>query len=175
MKITILLTLMLSVTAAVAADKPKAPEPAKPVEAASFWAGRWYEVARTPKSFNRDCVAGASDFSMKDGGLYELDGCHDKTPDGKLDTIGGPVKILNPGQGTKVDVAYHVAFIPIHVENWVLDHGEDWSILGTPDMSEVHIYTREPHPPQALIDRLSKEIRDAGYVGELQYPAQSRP
>lgn len=175
MKAAISLILLLTTGVAVAADKPKAPEPAKPVEASSFWTGRWYEIARTPKSFNRDCVAGTSDFQMKDGGLYELDGCHDKTPDGKEDTIGGPVKILNPGQGTKVDIAYHVAFIPIHVENWVLDHDAGWSILGTPDMSEVHIYTREPHPSQALIDRLSKEVRDAGYAGELQYPAQSRP
>jgi lipocalin len=30
------------------AEAPKAPEPAKPVDAASFFAGRWYEIGRTP-------------------------------------------------------------------------------------------------------------------------------
>ena len=163
-------------TAAFAAEGARAPEPAKPVDAGGFFSGRWYEIGRTPKSFNKDCVAGVSDFQMKDGGLYELDACHDKTPDGKEETIGGPVKILNPGQNSKVDVAYHAlfGFVPIHVENWVLDHGDDWSILGTPDMSEVHIYTREAHPSPALVEKLSKQVRDMGYAGELQLPAQSK-
>ena len=68
---------------AFAADAPKAPEPAKPVDAASFYAGRWYEVGRTPKSFNAGCVAGYTDYQTKNGALSERDGCHDKTPDGK--------------------------------------------------------------------------------------------
>ena len=71
--------------------------------------------------------------------------------------------------------SYHLAFIPIHVENWVLDHDQGWMILGTPDMAEVHIYTRDPHPPQDLADRLAKEVRDLGYAGELQMPPQTRP
>ena len=180
MKTAILLTFLFASTAAfaagaaVAADAPKAPQPAKPVDAASFWAGRWYEIARTPNSYNRDCVAAVSDFAMKGGGLSESDACHDKTPDGKEETIVSPVKILNPGQNSKVDVTYHLVFIPVHVENWVLDHEEGWSILVTPDLKTVHIYTREPHPPQALIDRLTKQIRDTGYAGELQFPAQTK-
>jgi apolipoprotein D and lipocalin family protein len=177
MKIAVVTMIGLGIASSAAlADGARAPQPAKPVEAASFWAGRWYEIGRTPKSFNRDCVAGVTDFQMKDGGLYELDACHDKTPDGKEETIGGPVKILNPGQNSKVDVAYRAlfGFVPIHVENWVLDHAEGWAILGTPDMSEVHLYTREPHPSAALVDRLSKEVRDLGYAGELQLPAQTK-
>jgi len=179
MKTAILMTFLLGSAfvggAAFAADAAKAPEPAKPVDATSFWAGRWYEIGRTPKSFNKDCVAGITDYQMKNGGLYEADACHDNTPDGKEETVGGAMKILNPGANTKIDVGYRLAFIPIHVENWVLDHDAGWMILGTPDMSEVHIYTREPHPAQPLVDKLTKEIRDMGYAGELQFPAQSKP
>jgi apolipoprotein D and lipocalin family protein len=175
MKFAAVVVVSMCIAGAAIAATAKAPEPAKPVDAASFWTGRWYEIARTPKSFNKDCVAGTTDYQMKDGGLYEADACHDKTPDGKEDTIGGAMKILNPGQNTKIDVGYRVAFIPIHVENWVLDHDAGWMILGTPDLAEVHIYSREPHPDQALVDRLTKEIRDTGYTGELQFPAQSKP
>jgi apolipoprotein D and lipocalin family protein len=180
MKIAIAMMLCLvsgaaaAVGTAAAADAVKAPQPAKPVDA-GFWSGRWYEVGRTPKDFNKDCVAGTTDFVTRDGGPYEADACHDKTPDGKEEDIGGAMKILNPGQNTKITVTYHLAFIPIHVENWVLDHGDDWMILGTPDLSEVHIYTRDAHPPQPLVDRLAKEIRDVGYTGELQMPPQTKP
>ena len=51
------ITVIVLTDAAVAADAPKAHEPARPVEASSFWAGRWYEIGRTPKSFNKDCMA----------------------------------------------------------------------------------------------------------------------
>lgn len=169
-----LAVLILTALPAFAAA-PKAPEPARPVEAASFFAGRWYEIGRTPKSFNAGCVAGVSDFSSKDGGITERDACHDKTPDGKEESIAGPLKILNPGANTKVDVAYRAlgGLFPIHREYWVLDHGDNWFIIAGPDMTEVNLYSREPHPPQALVDRMTKQIKDLGYAGPLEFPVQS--
>src|SRR5215469_12673015 len=160
-----------------AADAPKAPQPAKPVDAASFYAGRWYEIGRTPKSLNKDCVAGTTDCQSKDGGLYEQDACRDKTPDGKEEGIGGPLKILNPGQNSKVDVAYHALFgiVPIHREYWVLDHTDGWAIMGSPDLTEVNLYTRDPHPQPGLVEQMTKEIKDMGYAGALEFPALSAP
>ena len=59
MKIATVLTTMLLVTsAAFAADAPKAPEPAKPIDAAQFYAGRWYEIGRNPMRLTDGCVAG---------------------------------------------------------------------------------------------------------------------
>jgi apolipoprotein D and lipocalin family protein len=169
-----LAVLVLAALPAFAAA-PKAPEPAKPVDAASFFAGRWYEIGRTPKSFNAGCVAGVSDFSSKDGRLYERDACHDKVPDGKEESIAGPLKILNPGANTKVDVGYRAlgGLFPIHREYWVLDHGDNWFIIAGPDMTEVNLYSREPHPPQALVDRMTRQIKDLGYAGQLEFPVQS--
>jgi hypothetical protein len=86
----------------LAEDAPKAPEPAKPVDAASFYAGRWYEIGRTPKSFNAGCVAGFTDYQTKGGALSERDGCHDKTPDGKEEVLDGQMKVLNPGANSKI-------------------------------------------------------------------------
>ena len=169
--------LALTTCAAFAADAPKAPQPLKTVDAASFYAGRWFEIGRTPKSFNKDCVAGTTDFQSRDGGLYEMDACHDKTPDGKEETIGGPLKILNPGQNSKVDVAYRAifGFVPIHREYWVLDHTDGWSIMGSPDLTEVNLYAREPRPEPALVESMTKEIKDMGYTGLLEFPAQGTP
>jgi apolipoprotein D and lipocalin family protein len=178
MKATALIVgLGLTTGIAFAADAPKAPQPLKAVDAASFYAGRWYEIGRTPKSFNKDCVAGTTDFQNRDGGLYEMDACHDKTADGKEETIGGPLKVLNPGQDSKVDVAYRAifGFVPIHREYWVLDHTDSWSIMRSPDLTEVNLYTRDPRPDPALVDKMTKEIKDMGYAGQLEFPAQGGP
>jgi apolipoprotein D and lipocalin family protein len=171
-------TLMLSLAMtgiAFAADAPKAPEPAKPVDAASFYTGRWYEIGRTPKSFSDGCVAGTTDFQSKDGGLYERDACHDKTPAGEEKVIGGKLQILNPGPNNKMKVAYRImgGLISVNHENWVLDHGEDWAIFAAPDLKSVNLYTRDPHPAPALVERMTRQVKDAGYTGALEFPAQS--
>jgi len=144
MKSAILIAGLLigfSTATAFAADAPKAPEPAKPVDAASVFAGRWYEIGRTPKDFNKDCVAGYTDYQNKGGALSERDGCHDKTPDGKEEALDGAMKIMNPGQDSKVYATYHAMFglVPIHREYWVLDHGEGWAITASPDMTDASL------------------------------------
>jgi apolipoprotein D and lipocalin family protein len=170
--VLLIATLVMTTSMAFAADT--APEPAKPVDAASFFAGRWYEIGRTPETFNAGCVAGYSDYQKKDGGLAEEDGCHDKTPDGKLETIGGPLKILNPGANTKFAVTYHamMGLMTINRELWVLDHSDDWAIMTTPDLKTASLYTRDPHPAPALVDRMTKEVKDKGYAGPLEFPAR---
>jgi apolipoprotein D and lipocalin family protein len=168
--------LVLISGTAFAADVPKAPEPAKPVEASSFYAGRWYEIGRTPMSLTDGCVAGYTDYQQKDGGLYERDACRDKTPDGEEKVIGGPLKILNPGQNTKVHVTYHVFFglIPINREYWMLDHTDEWFLMATPDLEMVNLYTRNPRPGPALVERMTKQTKEMGYAGELEFPAQAK-
>ena len=151
----------------------KAPEPAKPVEAATFYAGRWYEIGRTPMSLTDGCVAGYTDYLRTGSGLVERDGCRDKTPDGKEKVIAGPLKILNPGQNTKVHVSYRLfGFVPVARDYWMLDHGDGWFIQATPDLKMVNLYTREAHPSAARIAELTARTKALGYdVGKLEFPA----
>ena len=177
MRTAIAAILFIGTAAAFAADAPKAPEPAKPIDAAQFYAGRWYEIGRTPMRLTDGCVAGYTDYQMKDGGLYERDACRDKTPDGKEEVIGGPLTIRNPGQNTKVHVTYHVflGIIPIERDYWMLDHADGWFIMATPDLETVNLYTRDPHPAPALVDQMTQQIKAKGYAGPLEFPTQSAP
>jgi apolipoprotein D and lipocalin family protein len=177
MKTFLLMSFVLSSVPAFAADVANAPEPAKPVNAETFYTGRWYEIGRTPMSLTDGCVAGYTDYQTKDGGLYQRDACRDKTPDGEEKVIGGPLEILNPGQNNKVHVTYHVflGLIPINRDYWMLDHADGWFLMATPDLKTVNLYTRDPRPAPALVDQMTKEIRDKGYAGPLEFPAQSIP
>jgi apolipoprotein D and lipocalin family protein len=172
---TLMAVMAMTTSLAVAAEAPKAPEPATLVDAASFYAGRWYEIGRTPMSLTDGCVAGYTDYQTKDGGLYQRDACRDKTPEGEEKVIGGRLKILNPGQNTKVHVTYHIllGLIPVNREYWMLDHTDGWFLMATPDLKMVNLYTRNPRPAPELVERMTKEIRDKGYTGELEFPVQS--
>jgi apolipoprotein D and lipocalin family protein len=173
MKATVAALAAISLaTASQAAAAPKAPEPAKPVDAARFFTGRWYEIGRTPMSLTDGCVAGYTDYLKKADGLQERDACRDKTPDGKEKVIAGPLRILNPGQNTKVHVSYRLfGFVPIGREYWMLDHAEGWFIQATPDMKMINIYTRDAHPSAALVDDLKARTKALGYdTAKLEFP-----
>lgn len=171
---TVLLAFALSTACAQAAHAapPRAPEPAKPVDAASFFADRWYEIGRTPMSLTDGCVAGYTDYLRNGGNLTQRDACRDKTPAGKEKVIAGPLKILNPGQNTKVHVSYRLfGAIPIGREYWMLDHGEGWFIQATPAMDMINIYTRDPRPPADEVISLTERVKALGYdPGKLEFP-----
>jgi apolipoprotein D and lipocalin family protein len=165
--------LALAIATTAFAAPPVAPEPARPVDSATFFAGRWYEIGRTPMSLTDGCVAGYTDYLKKDDGLIQRDACRDKTPDGKEKVIGGPLTIINPGQNTKVHVSYRLfGVVPVARDYWMLDHGDGWFIQATPDMKMVNLYTREPHPSEARIAELTARIKTLGYdPGKLEFPA----
>jgi apolipoprotein D and lipocalin family protein len=102
------------------AHAAQAPEPAKPVNAATFFTGRWYEIGRDPQKLTDGCVAGTTDYDPDGkGGVFDHDACHDQTPQGKAKLLGGPLTILNPGQNTKIHITYQLfGLIPIGRTYW---------------------------------------------------------
>ncbi len=170
-----LLAAAISVHGACAAARPVAPEPAKPIDAASFFAGRWYEIGRTPMSLTNGCVAGYTDYIRKGERLEERDACRDKTPTGKEKVIAGRLRILNPGQNTKVHVSYRLfGLLAVARDYWMLDHGDGWFIQATPDMKLINIYTRDPRPSADRVLELTEQAKALGYdVGKLEFPLLS--
>ncbi len=165
---------------ALAADKPAAPEPLKPIDKARFFTGRWYEIARTPMNLTKNCVAGTTDYyRTADGDLIDRDACRMGSPEGKEKVFFGPVKILNPGLNNKVEVHYKVAAVfYIPKTYWMLDHGQayHWFIVSDPALKNVSIFTRDPRPPEAEVQRLVAEVAGFGYdPARLEFPTPFPP
>ena len=65
-----LLSVLAMTTAACAGmdEAPRAPQPGKQIDAAQFYTGRWYEIARTPMKLTDGCAARVnSDTFLKAG------------------------------------------------------------------------------------------------------------
>jgi apolipoprotein D and lipocalin family protein len=172
--------LILGGVAFAATRQPSAPEPAKPVDAARFFIGRWYEIARTPMKLTDGCVAGTTDF-FKDskGRTIDRDACRSDTPEGKEKKFEGPITILDPTQSNKFRVDYKL-FGPIHAPKtwWILDHGDDyqWFIVSDPEFKTVSLFTRAPNPAPPEIDQLTARAKALGYdASKLEHPAQFPP
>lgn len=159
------------------APNSTAPEPLKPIDAQSHFAGRWYEIGRTPMKLTDGCVAGYTDYITANGKVTQRDGCRAGDPSGKEKVIAGPLQVLNPGQNTKVHVRYRLfGFIPVSRTYWLLDHGDGWFIMATADFKLVNLYTRAPRPSPRLVEEMTERTRALGYdVRRLEFPTQFPP
>lgn len=173
--VALLLAGCASLTAST--SPPRAPEPARRIDPASHFTGRWYEIGRTPMRLTDGCVAGYTDYLREGGRLIQRDGCRNGTPAGKEKVVAGPLKILNPGQNNKVHVSYRLfGFVPVGRTYWLLDHGDGWFIMSTSDFKLVNLYTRDPRPEPDLVATLTARTRALGYdVGKLEFPTTFPP
>ena len=165
--------LLIAGCASLSAARPiRAPQPARPIEPNGFYAGRWYEIARTPMKLTDGCVAGYSDYITRGDRLIQRDGCRDKTSLGKEKVVAGPLTVLNPGENTKVRVDYRLfGFWPVQRTYWMLDHGPDWFVMSDPALENINVYTREPRPSAEKVAMLNLKVAGFGYdVSKLEYP-----
>ena len=150
--------------------------PAQMVDAARFYTGTWYEIGRRPMSLTDGCVAGGTTYTPQGGNQMKvLDYCRAGSPTGKLKTIGGPGRIVDPGSNAKLHVSYRFfGLIPVPRDYWVLERAEDysWFISADPSFHDLWIYTRNPHPTQAEIAPLVARAKALGYdTSLLEFPA----
>jgi len=171
------LFLALAACAGGGTQEAVAPQPAKPIDAARFYTGTWYEIARTPMKLTDGCVAGTTAYLPgSNGQVIERDACQMGTPAGKEKEIQGPVDFLNPGQNTKVAVHYTVYWIiPITRTYWMLDRGTDyrWFIMSNPALTQISVFTRSPRPDPGTVADLTARVQALGYDSKkLEYPTE---
>lgn len=165
-----LATAILALTLATPAWAARAPEPAKPVDAARFYEGRWLEIGRRPMWLTDGCVAGSTSYERgADNAVAVVDDCRRDTPQGKRKALEGKGTILDPGTNAKLRVRYNLL---ITWDYWVLDHADDysWFISADPKLKNLWIYTRTPPSPE-LLKVLIARARALGYdADKLEFP-----
>jgi apolipoprotein D and lipocalin family protein len=171
----------LAVGLAIGAGRSRrAPQPARPVDPALFFRGRWHEIGRTPMKLTDGCVAGTTDYYRDaKGRLIQDDACRRQTPAGPLKSFAGPVTILDRKANTKFRVTYKVfKVLPAPRSYWVLDHADDyaWFIASDPSFDYLGLFTRAANPDPALVEQLIDRAKALGYeTSRLEFPAQFPP
>jgi apolipoprotein D and lipocalin family protein len=135
------------------------------------YAGRWYEIARYPVSFEAGCAATTADYTLlTDGTLKVVNTCSAGGPMGPVRQIEGRAVPSGPG---RFEVSF--AGVPFKGPYWVLwvDEGYRTAVVGVPSGRAGWILNREPTIPA---DRLAaaREILDFnGYdLSRLEMVAQ---
>ncbi|MFN0171798.1 MAG: lipocalin family protein [Bryobacteraceae bacterium] len=125
--------------------------------------GRWYEIARLPNRFQRDCASDTSaTYTLRpDGKITVLNQC--RQSDGRFKSATGTARLAGAKEpNSKLSVTF---FWPFYGNYWIVDLEPDyrWAVVGEPDRKYFWILSREPRLDEALYSEIVKRARNQGY------------
>ncbi|TRO41994.1 lipocalin [Pseudomonas sp. ALS1131] len=130
--------------------------------------GTWYELARLPMFFQRNCVQSEAHYGLRDDGRIDVTNrCRDK--DGEWIEAKGVAKPQVEGKTDKLWVRFDnwaSKLLPIKGDYWVIYHDEDYSValVGHPEHKYLWLLSRTPEIDQETRDKLLDIAREQGYV-----------
>ena len=166
-----LLVLAAALLLGGCATQDVGPVPPKTVDHVDLtrYQGKWYELARLPMYFQRDCAQSEAHYNLRtDGTVGVLNRC--LTLDGKWQEVSGSATPQEPGKTDKLWVVFDNWFsklVPGGVKGnyWVLyvDEGYQTALVGNPDRRYLWILSRTPTLPAVERESLLAKARQQGY------------
>jgi apolipoprotein D and lipocalin family protein len=140
------------------------------------YAGRWYEVARFPNSFQSDCAGEtvAEYERLSSGQIRVVNRC--RQADGTMKRAEGRAKLADrDGPTSKLKVRFAPAFLSflpmVWGKYWVLDLTEDYSaaLVGDPSRKYLWVLSRTPVMADSIYLRMVGTAERQGFdVRRLQ-------
>lgn len=125
--------------------------------------GTWYEIARYPAWFQRDCTAVTAEYSLRDDGkIGVVNSCRKKTLDGKFKQANGRAKIVDKSTNAKLKVSF---FGPFWGDYWIIDLDPEykWAVVGMPNRKYLWILSRSPELSKEIFDGIVSRLPELGY------------
>lgn len=149
-------------------DHEHAPETVDQVDLQRYQ-GTWYEQARLPMFFQRNCVRSEAHYDLQpDGSVAVVNRC--KTKDGEWEQAVGEAVPQQPGQTERLWVQFDNWFSNLFPgltkdHYWVLYLDEAYSValVGSPDRDYLWLLSRSQEIEPAKRERLLDEARQRGY------------
>jgi apolipoprotein D and lipocalin family protein len=129
----------------------------------SRYMGTWYEIAKYPNRFQRGCDGATAEYALRpDGRVDVTNRCVEDGGGGKVRSVRGVAKVVDPATGAKLSVTF---FWPFSGPYWILALGEryEYAMVGSPDREYLWILAREPELPRESYGRLLDEARRHGF------------
>ena len=159
-----IVVLMLMVSAGRAAADSGTRPPLRTVNGVDLkrYSGTWYEIARYPNRFQRDCQSDTkAEYTVrKDGKVQVVNSCRQK--DGKTKMARGTAKVGDKRTNAKLRVTF---FWPFYGDYWVIGLSPDYryAIVGEPKRKYLWVLSRTPEMDEATYQAILGQIREAGY------------
>jgi apolipoprotein D and lipocalin family protein len=110
------------------------------------YTGVWYEIARYPNRFQKDCVGSRATYGLKDDGrISVLNECYDRTFEGSK-------------SNAKLSVSF---FWPFSGAYWIIDLGSNYefAVIGHPKRKYLWILSRSREMDQDQYEGILERLR----------------
>ncbi len=141
----------------------------------SRYTGTWYEVARLPNPFQKDCTGEVTaTYALLDNGTIQVTNrC--RSADGSMKEAKGLArKASDDGPNSKLEVRFapaFLSFLPFVWGNyWIIDLDPDYSyaVIGEPKREYLWILARDPDLPDSTMQGILTRAKEQGYdLGNL--------
>jgi len=131
--------------------------------------GTWYEIARLPMFFQRNCAQSEAHYSLKpDGNVRVTNRC--RTIEGEWQEATGTASPQVPGKTDKLWVVFDNWFSRIlpgvaKGDYWVLYIGDGYktAVVGNPDRKYLWLLSRTPTVSTSVKEKMLSEAQQQGY------------
>ncbi len=133
----------------------------------SRYLGKWYEIARYPNRFQKDCRGSRATYSLLENGkIAVLNECYDKTAPGKLRSAKGKAWVVDQTTNAKLKVSF---FWPFAGDYWIIELGKDYeyAVIGHPDRKYLWILSRTEEMAAPLYQAILLRLEQHGYDSSL--------
>lgn len=172
MKKIVNIAFVLTAFCGLASAQPSKQAPLQTVNSVEIpkYLGKWYEIARYPNKFQKQCVGNTTaTYSQKPGGELEvLNECLRK--DGTTDSAKADGKIADKTGNAKLKVRFapgFLSFLPfVWADYWIIDLGSNYEyvVVGEPKREYLWILSRKPVLDDAVYQDIVRRVEAKGFV-----------
>lgn len=140
-------------------------EPSVPLKTVSHvdlnrYMGVWYEIARYPNSFQKDCVGSRATYTLSDGGKVSvLNECYDGSFGGKVRSAKGKAWVVDKETNSRLKVSFFWFFAG---DYWIIDIADDYSyvVVGHPKRKYLWILSRNKVMEDSTYEVILKRLAE---------------
>ena len=170
-RILTVLLLSFSVSACIAGPSGRAKD-APALEAVASvdverYMGLWYEIARYPTSFQKNCEGTTAEYTLRDDGKVNvLNTCRFGTKDGEPRSAEAVARVMEGSNGARIFVNFAPIPLPAGRGNyWIIYLDEDYqhALVGEPSGRFLWMLSRTPTVTPEVREALNAAAIAAGY------------
>src|SRR5579885_2074314 len=108
------------------------------------YAGKWYEIASFPQTFQKGCHCTTAEYTLSDKGYVIVENrCNRDSVNGKQSYIKGKAFVEKGSGNAKLKVQF---FWPFRGKYWIIDLANDYSyaVVSHPNKKYLWILSRTP-------------------------------
>jgi apolipoprotein D and lipocalin family protein len=133
------------------------------------YAGKWFEIASFPQTFQKGCHNTTAEYTLSDKGFVIVENkCNRDSLSGKLSSIKGKAFVDKYSGNAKLKVQF---FWPFKGKYWIIDLAEDYSyaVVSNPSKKYLWILCRTSTIDSSLYEKILERIKQKGFdLSKLQ-------